>query len=105
MMSDELRSQAFLFIHHSSFRVHPLFSASRATSSSESSSPLTLTPPKSCQRSTRSSESPGSSCRSGERSEEHTSELQSRQYLEWRLVLEKINKDCLPPDVSPACRL
>src|SRR3712207_6846116 len=27
----------------------------------------------------------------GERSEEHTSELQSRQYLVWRLLLEKKN--------------
>src|SRR5258707_5042348 len=30
--------------------------------------------------------------RSGERSEEHTSELQSRQYLVCRLLLEKKNK-------------
>src|SRR3712207_8486735 len=31
-----------------------------------------------------------------ERSEEHTSELQSRQYLVCRLLLEKKNKDQLP---------
>src|SRR3712207_7699612 len=30
----------------------------------------------------------------GERSEEHTSELQSRQYLVCRLLLEKKNKTC-----------
>src|SRR3712207_7663874 len=31
----------------------------------------------------------------GERSEEHTSELQSRQYLVCRLLLEKKNEQCL----------
>src|SRR3712207_7260064 len=36
--------------------------------------------------------------RGGPRSEEHTSELQSRQYLVCRLLLEKKNKD--PPAVS-----
>src|SRR3712207_8182108 len=30
------------------------------------------------------------------RSEEHTSELQSRQYLVCRLLLEKTNKDAMP---------
>src|SRR3712207_8428453 len=34
----------------------------------------------------------GEICRLGERSEEHTSELQSRQYLVCRLLLEKKNK-------------
>src|SRR3712207_6876256 len=34
---------------------------------------------------------------SGERSEEHTSELQSRQYLVCRLLLEKKNKTATSP--------
>src|SRR3712207_7617413 len=33
----------------------------------------------------------------GERSEEHTSELQSRQYLVCRLLLEKKKKPYIPP--------
>src|SRR3712207_7058667 len=33
----------------------------------------------------------------GQRSEEHTSELQSRQYLVCRLLLEKKNRKMLPP--------
>src|SRR5947209_11996574 len=37
-------------------------------------------------------ESSGSCCWRGRRSEEHTSELQSRQYLVCRLLLEKKNK-------------
>src|SRR3712207_7635534 len=36
-----------------------------------------------------------------ERSEEHTSELQSRQYLVCRLLLEKKNIIILPPFSSP----
>src|SRR3712207_7151379 len=36
---------------------------------------------------------PQGGCRPGSRSEEHTSELQSRQYLVCRLLLEKKNKD------------
>src|SRR3712207_8418704 len=36
------------------------------------------------------------------RSEEHTSELQSRQYLVCRLLLEKKNK---PPPLSPCTKL
>src|SRR2546429_2368523 len=35
--------------------------------------------------------------RFGERSEEHTSELQSRLHLVCRLLLEKKNQDCNPP--------
>src|SRR5438445_11819141 len=35
---------------------------------------------------------PAGACRSGPRSEEHTSELQSRQYLVCRLLLEKKKK-------------
>src|SRR3712207_7206926 len=35
------------------------------------------------------------------RSEEHTSELQSRQYLVCRLLLEKKNKQCLTPLLLP----
>src|SRR3712207_6886892 len=42
----------------------------------------------------------------GGRSEEHTSELQSRQYLVCRLLLEKKNNDtaitALPPILNPA---
>src|SRR3712207_8206480 len=34
--------------------------------------------------------------RDGDRSEEHTSELQSRQYLVCRLLLEKKKQHCLP---------
>src|SRR3989442_11560860 len=34
-------------------------------------------------------EGPGDACRGGERSEEHTSELQSRPHLVCRLLLEK----------------
>src|SRR3712207_7302250 len=36
----------------------------------------------------------------GSRSEEHTSELQSRQYLVCRLLLEKKNKDACPIGVQ-----
>src|SRR3712207_8346316 len=42
--------------------------------------------------------------RAGRRSEEHTSELQSRQYLVCRLLLEKKNKDahfCLSQNLLP----
>src|SRR3712207_8817315 len=35
------------------------------------------------------------------RSEEHTSELQSRQYLVCRLLLEKKNLFCTPPHPEP----
>src|SRR3712207_7077140 len=43
------------------------------------------------------STSAGRPTRRGRRSEEHTSELQSRQYLVCRLLLEKKNHDhCLP---------
>src|SRR3712207_7082124 len=35
------------------------------------------------------------------RSEEHTSELQSRQYLVCRLLLEKKKKNLLPPNQLP----
>src|SRR3712207_6957311 len=38
-----------------------------------------------------------------QRSEEHTSELQSRQYLVCRLLLEKKNKN-LPPYDDSACK-
>src|SRR3712207_7495244 len=40
-------------------------------------------------------------CRTGDRSEEHTSELQSRQYLVCRLLLEKKKSSSLPsrPDI------
>src|SRR3712207_8859885 len=38
------------------------------------------------------------------RSEEHTSELQSRQYLVCRLLLEKKKADCLP-SVAPSCNM
>src|SRR3712207_7577805 len=41
---------------------------------------------------------PGSSC---ERSEEHTSELQSRQYLVCRLLLEKKKPTLVPSDLPP----
>src|SRR3712207_7506103 len=42
----------------------------------------------------------------GARSEEHTSELQSRQYLVCRLLLEKkINDVRRPPDTEPLQRL
>src|SRR3712207_6942868 len=37
-----------------------------------------------------------------QRSEEHTSELQSRQYLVCRLLLEKKKKNLLPAHASPA---
>src|SRR3712207_8270357 len=37
-------------------------------------------------------EQPAGGCVAGRRSEEHTSELQSRQYLVCRLLLEKKNK-------------
>src|SRR3712207_8916784 len=35
-----------------------------------------------------------------QRSEEHTSELQSRQYLVCRLLLEKKNRDCAVPPIE-----
>src|SRR5258707_1770736 len=37
------------------------------------------------------------------RSEEHTSELQSRQYLVCRLLLEKKEKQCRPVSVVSQC--
>src|SRR2546429_5219452 len=41
-------------------------------------------------------------CRAGaERSEEHTSELQSRLHLVCRLLLEQTNKHADPPGTSP----
>src|SRR3712207_7711969 len=40
---------------------------------------------------------PPVAARQGSRSEEHTSELQSRQYLVCRLLLEKKKKPRLPP--------
>src|SRR3712207_7101359 len=42
----------------------------------------------------RSAAAPPSTHRSPERSEEHTSELQSRQYLVCRLLLEKKKQNC-----------
>src|SRR3712207_6866702 len=39
----------------------------------------------------------------GVRSEEHTSELQSRQYLVCRLLLEKKNPTPASPSASPSC--
>src|SRR3712207_6923222 len=49
----------------------------------------------------------GSTARIGTRSEEHTSELQSRQYLVCRLLLEKKKESplqCRPKDIEPAVR-
>src|SRR3712207_8662923 len=43
----------------------------------------------------------GGSRRPVERSEEHTSELQSRQYLVCRLLLEKKKKQRVTTDLSP----
>src|SRR3712207_7977002 len=43
---------------------------------------------------------PGRADRGGHRSEEHTSELQSRQYLGWRLLLEKKKKQTIPSSQS-----
>src|ERR1035437_10417127 len=52
--------------------------------------------------------SPGRRCADGTRSEEHTSELQSRQYLVCRLLLEKKKKkkhvtDGGPKRQTPCC--
>src|SRR5438445_8962572 len=47
---------------------------------------------RSSRSSTRRSSSPARAVRHAERSEEHTSELQSRQYLVCRLLLEKKKK-------------
>src|SRR5438552_14471502 len=40
----------------------------------------------------------------GERSEEHTSELQSPDHLVWRLLLEKKNNGCQQPPCGTRCR-
>src|SRR5258707_11423796 len=55
--------------------------------------------PSPSQRPPRSRRSRCSGC--GSRSEEHTSELQSRQYLVCRLLLEK-KKTCISPLPSPS---
>src|SRR5947209_18368501 len=48
--------------------------------------------------------SPGRGARAARRSEEHTSELQSRQYLVCRLLLEKKKKSTTGVSPRPTCR-
>src|SRR3712207_8226080 len=76
-----------LFPYTTLFRSCLIFTASRARRPASSSSPTTPRTPTSSSRRSRS------------RSEEHTSELQSRQYLVCRLLLEKKQHLTSPPNI------
>src|SRR3712207_7103217 len=80
-----------LFPYTTLFRSSSRGTTTALTTSSPTTSPLTPT--------TTASRTLGCARRTSSRSEEHTSELQSRQYLVCRLLLEK-NKKSTPATIS-----
>src|SRR3712207_7982442 len=97
--NDTATTEIYTLSLHDALPISPTSSARSTPRSSPSSTPA----PTRCS-SRWSGPSRGASCRSrrwpsGGRSEEHTSELQSRQYLVCRLLLEK--KKILFPHYQP----
>src|SRR5947209_13209946 len=89
------------YVHHRHLHSFPTRRSSDLSASAESAtrwcSPATARVSASPAFATKSSSMPPKALRrpastTTSRSEEHTSELQSRQYLVWRLLLEKKNK-------------